>query len=354
MPSLELTMAWAINVHPVYLGASLDAYHRLNSALTMLRLCHRFGTGHLARLPAEVFVYIEDYVFAREKRNMIANWSKNYRCWQATCKPSDHFDWEECREIYYQDYGRNCEDCGEDTCPYSSGRLNDQQMDFLNELLENEDDGTIDEDDDGNEEDEDGVIKKTPWRVRHNQQKFTWTERVGDHDRHTKRDFLSRIKELVLRDFGLETWISHTQPNYVRNDQRMDNNVHSSTVACIIMPECNTFSNVFGRRISDETPDSWDDPLPDFMPTECGYNVGIRISNRPSKSAFKRFPRALKILSLQPSGHSLEGQEDLYASLAGVERTSDNGRAADTEANVDHTVPQLRLLARSRDMLDDF
>ena len=90
-------VAWAVPVRPDLLGQALEAYDKVLPTLTALRLCHQFGAGpeaHIAKLPKEIELLIEQKIFDRKAARMWRSgghlWLSNFRHYEYRCEPMEH------------------------------------------------------------------------------------------------------------------------------------------------------------------------------------------------------------------------------------------------------------------------
>ena len=101
-------------------------------------------------------------------------------------------------------------------------------------------------------------------------------------------------------------------------------------------PDHDGMTKQWERRCRDEDDLDFDDYGGPFLPTEVGYATAVKVPRRPSKKYLRRFPRALKMLGLEPLSlvkkESSEASEDTKTEVAQV---------------------NLRLLVSNRDALDD-
>jgi hypothetical protein len=94
--------AMAIPVAIDKLGAHLQAAYESQPTLDAIRICHRFGKGpdvHINRVPPEVLAMIEGYVKVPLENYYEHKWSKDLKCLQGECKPSDHFSYDRIIDI---------------------------------------------------------------------------------------------------------------------------------------------------------------------------------------------------------------------------------------------------------------
>lgn len=75
---------------------SVDAFHKAIPTIQALRLCNRFGQGENARitkLPKELIGFIEEELLAmhrQEEESRDCGWAQKYRCFEGSCRPSQH------------------------------------------------------------------------------------------------------------------------------------------------------------------------------------------------------------------------------------------------------------------------
>lgn len=67
-------------------------------AISMLRLCNRFGQGpeaFITRLPAELLNNIEYRLMEPVRRREVALWEGAFGCFEQKCELPEHVDWED-------------------------------------------------------------------------------------------------------------------------------------------------------------------------------------------------------------------------------------------------------------------
>ncbi|KAF1997893.1 hypothetical protein P154DRAFT_269636 [Amniculicola lignicola CBS 123094] len=84
-------LTWAIPVDVTQLGSSLEAYNNQQHAIFTFRLCHRFRPGPLSRLPQEILELIVEEALHSEQPAILADWVRDYECFQNRCSFSHHF-----------------------------------------------------------------------------------------------------------------------------------------------------------------------------------------------------------------------------------------------------------------------
>jgi len=72
--------------------------------LEHLRLCHRFGKGseaHITKLPQELLEMVIEHLVdsVRSTSPVFAAWEKLFKCFEFSCRASDHFDEDTLAEI---------------------------------------------------------------------------------------------------------------------------------------------------------------------------------------------------------------------------------------------------------------
>lgn len=114
--TLSAGLAWAVPVKPDILGKHLEAYKHALPQLRTLKLCHRFGKGedaHIARLPLEILIFIEDLVLCNSRNASSDEWVTVFRHFESRCRPRDHGDYgcDSCGERFFET--GLCESCEE-------------------------------------------------------------------------------------------------------------------------------------------------------------------------------------------------------------------------------------------------
>jgi hypothetical protein len=83
-------LAWAAPVWPDDLGAHVQAYKKVAPTLKGLRLCHKYGKGkgvHITKLPSELLLAVEGYIFQRALYEVSGNWKWLFRHYESRCEP---------------------------------------------------------------------------------------------------------------------------------------------------------------------------------------------------------------------------------------------------------------------------
>ncbi|THY33935.1 hypothetical protein D6D01_02126 [Aureobasidium pullulans] len=96
MGDTTAAIVWGIPVKISNLLCSIDAFHKAIPTIQTLRLCNQSGQGEDARitkLPKELIGFIEEELLAihrQEEESRDGGWVQNYRCFQGSCRPSQH------------------------------------------------------------------------------------------------------------------------------------------------------------------------------------------------------------------------------------------------------------------------
>lgn len=329
MATLDLSLAWSVDVPVETLGAHLQAYVELQPTINTLRLCNRFGQGPQAaitRLPVELVAEIEGYLMDNERAKQLDNWSKDFKCFQGLCKPIDHLSDSEQVGIW-RDLFDECDYCGGRGCSGSGPEteLNERQRKALENFLEDmmQDEGPED----------------SSWFMEHENRMTRWQGKTGAPTEQS-RGLLSNYSALLLRNFGLQLWVTHTQPKTKKPGQWTAVDVYSSTVAYLTLP-CDKVHHTFDRAWSESR--SYSDGLP-FLATESGGGVSVATPGELSAADFFRFSRAVKMLGLKPTDND-GGKTFTVASLKDDEAGTDDDAAAVAKADGGKVwAPKLRML----------
>ena len=122
--NIRASLAWAVPVKPDDLGAHLEAFKNSLSKLQALRLCHKYGIGedvHITKLPAEILLALEGYVFQHAIYEVSGEWKWLFKHYESRCEPFiDHVDdpsiIAECKDAYDEELCDACQDGEEDKC----------------------------------------------------------------------------------------------------------------------------------------------------------------------------------------------------------------------------------------------
>lgn len=101
---LTFFLTQAVPIRADLLGARLAAYVLLLPTITALRLCNRFGKGPqatVAKLPVELLNEIEKYLIEDKRAQLYEEWFSQFKCYETQCSPADHFDKEQCADIFF-------------------------------------------------------------------------------------------------------------------------------------------------------------------------------------------------------------------------------------------------------------
>ncbi|KAI5356861.1 hypothetical protein Slin15195_G052470 [Septoria linicola] len=243
MPSTKIEVAWAVEVKVHKLGASLEAYDRLQPTLATIRLCTRFGTGDKAtinKLLVELIQQIEDLIMQDERLKTIPAWARDFRCWSSRCEQIDHITDDGMLEHY------------------------NQMMEDIPHSYDSED-----------EED----------------QACCYSCLIRRRQRSTVNQMFDKLSKVLLRDFGLKVWMSHVRTAGI--DEVTDKNKAQFTKAYLYLP-ASTFAVQEWDPIFGEYSYS-----PRRQPKESGSASSLDVPPTPSMDSLARFDRALKALSLR-------------------------------------------------------
>jgi hypothetical protein len=91
LPSARPRLMWAIPVSMSELGASIEAYSDTMPQISTLRLCHRFSSKSLSRLPQEIIEQIADAIRRSAYEEFAPGWHYDFLCFQSRCTIADHY-----------------------------------------------------------------------------------------------------------------------------------------------------------------------------------------------------------------------------------------------------------------------
>jgi hypothetical protein len=91
LPSARPRLMWAIPVSMSELGASIEAYSDTIPQTNTLRLCHRFSSQSLSRLPQEIIEQIVDEIRRCAYDKIAPGWHHDFLCFQTRCTFVDHY-----------------------------------------------------------------------------------------------------------------------------------------------------------------------------------------------------------------------------------------------------------------------
>lgn len=327
MASLDVTLAWSVPVPVEILGAHLQAYVLLQPAIRMIRLCNRFGKGPQAaitKLPIEIVTEIEAYLSEHEREEQRHNWKTDFTCFQGLCSPLDHMSDTE-RVGLWQDFFTDCPHCG--GCSCSTGKdmseLNERQLQALEEMLDSmmRDEGP----------------EESPWWIEHQNRCCRWLGKTGNKYPNDRRGLLGHYSHDLKRDFGLQVWVTHTQPKIKKQpSQFTTHRVFDSTIAYLTFPSCKN-RHTFERAFSDGLASAGESP---HLATQSGDGVDVDMPSELSPTDIFRFSRAIKMLGLTPEDSTnpkpaLWASFDDHLSASEKERKSKtaDGLEADRVAN---------------------
>lgn len=100
--SKNIKLAYAVPVDPVMATASLLAYASTKAALTTFRLCVRSAQNQslpLGRLPLEIRLAIEEFVFVSTRAKECDYWDMRFHCIADDCIPQSHLTDEENQKL---------------------------------------------------------------------------------------------------------------------------------------------------------------------------------------------------------------------------------------------------------------
>lgn len=303
MPSIDATVAWAVPVEVEVLGAHLEAYVNLQPTINTLRMCHRFGKGDQAaitRLPVELLSEVEDILIEEERRKRREEWETDFRCFQLHCEPGDHYSLCELEDLT-RDIERDVRRACGGKCLSQKDHnewVKEQLWDFMGEHFHD-----------------------AHWN-RHER----WRDRVGAPG-SPMQIFLTMQANYFEQQFGLAIWTSHVPIDGPRFHCLGDDLEVKTTVAYLKLPS-------HQQRFAHRRPLQEDPYGAPEEGMEMGYGVRFQEAKALTESDFRRFKRAMDILSLQPRVH--ESQLAAW----------NNGRDQDEEVLVD-CKPQLTVLLRS-------
>lgn len=323
MASLDFTLSWSLEVSSVeVLGAHLQAYVELQPTFQALRLCNRYGQGsHAAvtKLPIELMKEIEGHLMKYERKKRRKNWATDFRCFQGLCRPIEHMSDSEQVELWLDVHcgEAGCLDC---LCSDSEveaicvgvAKLNAHQQTRLVEFL----DAFI----------ADNGPERSSWWDEHQIRCGRWQRKTGTLTGRV-RGLLSDYSATLLRDFGLDLWVAHTQPSKAKQGQFTVTEVFASTIVYLTLP-CAKTRKTIQRGYSEFVGENSGSP---WLQTESGGGVLAAIPTPLSKKNRLRFTRAMRILDLAASSRN-----DAEAESGNAE---EDDEAGDAEAD-----PKLRIL----------
>jgi hypothetical protein len=111
VPSARPRLMWAMPVSMSELGASIEAYSDTIPQTSTLRLCHRFSSKSLSRLPQEIIEQIVSEIRRCAYDEIAPGWHHDFLCFQARCTLVDH----------YHSYGEHTERLI--NCLYEEGQM---------------------------------------------------------------------------------------------------------------------------------------------------------------------------------------------------------------------------------------
>lgn len=342
MATLNISLAWSIPVAVEILGAHLQAYVQLQPTINALRLCNRYGKGDQAavtKLPAELVAEIEGHLVEAERKVQRKNWRTDFACFQGLCKPIDHLSDSEQVEIWCDVYASepgcclgDCSDC-ESMCSRTTlpkklkGAQKEELAEFLDQCLA----------DDGPEE--------SSWWIEHENRSARWEGKTGS-PKGPDRGLLSTYAMTLSRSFGLELWVTHTQPAEGKEGQFTACDVFASTIAYITLP-CGKTTSEFDCGFSERGSYMGESP---FIATESGGGMPVALPRRLSKSEAHRFRRAFKVLGLkakafeEPKTALSASTDDQKSVIAPGEASTAESDAPSKKAKGISKAPKLRVL----------
>lgn len=315
MASLDFTVAWSLEVPVEILGAHLQAYVELQPTIQALRLCNRYGQGFRAavtKLPIELVKEIEGHLIIDERKKQRKNWATDFRCFQGLCKPLEHLSdskqvdiW---RDIRYTCGCLTCmdsddeEDGDEKACLHvvPTDKLNARQQKTLEEFLDSVGAG---------EDEEDSL-----WWMEHESRCSRWHGKTGSPI-DPMRGLLSDFAKTLLRNFGLELWVTHTQSPKGKPGQFRVVGVYASTIVFLTLPHAKTRKSIDRGRRAFANLNTYEVP---FVATEGGGAAFMEMPKALSTTDSTRFSRAVSILGLIPQIDDEENED----ATSGIEEES--------------------------------
>ena len=260
-----------------HLGAHLDAYINLIPIVNTLRLCHRYGKGphaSIAKLPVELVASIEDYLVAAERKKTRREWAQDFKCFQLLCWPEDHLTTKQHKR--YQrllKFGALDMPDGGKPWPYEEEDGDEVLIHF--HLSENQD----------------------IWNDVHYSRLNRWEDRTGLKTFHN-RGFFTRNRDLILKHFGLDVWLSHVRlPEYQTENEWsiIDIFAAETTIAYLKMPDAQRTSTAWDlAQIEQDDREYY---------IESGLATELIVPKRLPKPSRARFRRAMRMLGLEPHVH---------------------------------------------------
>ena len=97
----NITVAWAMPVRSVDLGARLETYAETRATITTFRLCVKYAAreSSLSRLPPEMVEIVTSHINEPIFQQRRQEWAKAESCCANDCSALDHFTEEEIREM---------------------------------------------------------------------------------------------------------------------------------------------------------------------------------------------------------------------------------------------------------------
>jgi hypothetical protein len=149
----------------------------------------------------------------------------------------------------------------------------------------------------------------------------------------------------MLKHFGLETWVSHSQLRKRLPGQQHTGGILASTLSYLTLPKCGTFQKDLELMYPDS--EFWDDVGPPYLPTKTGVAARVEMPTALSPKSATAFRRAMKILGLEPYDKQ-ETQTPLFV----ASESDREGKHFEYEATSGqssghcHIKPQLMLLMK--------
>lgn len=348
MPTIDAQLAWCVEVDIVQLGSSFEAFVNLQSTFITLRLCCRYGKGHeghkaaVTRLPLEVLERIEQYLLDDERHKLSPEWIRQFKCWDSTCLPHEHFPpevrvkmyndivWEWAKWEPFEVMFEEAFQSGQDETPPTRS-LTRQQLKRLDIVLSDLDMGV-----------------HSVACEEHFERKTLWEGKVGEVGGDSRGIFTTHSKLFSSR-FGLNVWISHVQkanPDHIFDEADDElGGIFYSTKAYLTLPSSISMETEFGRNHDSES-DTW----LSTGPSEAGATMSVTALDLPSKQMFERFSKAMRFLRLSPVETSRVSQTGGTANPYGTKKMADASTDVEGARHCGLVLPELKVLFVSKDV----
>ena len=338
MGSIRNSLVWSVPVAPDVLAAHLNAYGQLHrNEIKALRLCQRFGQGDKAavnRLPVEILVRIEDYLFENMSQSLLKDCAREFKCWEGRCKPHDHLRPCDMRKGMLEDYGMYvCKHCSQevydihDVCDVHPNRrhgLSDGDMDALDERMMQGFRAWDDE----------------QWIEEHEEGADSW-ESTASGWSASETGIFCRNNDILRHDFGLEVWHTHTQetlPLGDRNRYYRMTDISHSTLTYLVLPHGDA------NTILHEVPHGDDLSASDrpWATHEDGDATEVILPNPISDKNIAAFKKAFQMLNLVAPHEPEKHARAVYASEKDKSRHGEMKKV--NASTAEPWMPKLRLL----------